>query len=420
MPHQSLRALKPWQIAVSGMVAFAVAMGIGRFAFTPLLPMMLADGVTDLPNASWLASANYLGYMVGALLCMIQPWLWRIFGATRAVDQPAMVRLGLMATVVLTLSMSIHVPALWPLMRFAAGVASALVFVYASLWCLVQLARRHEPEMGAVIYAGPGCGIVLSGLAASGMVVLHWSAASGWVIFGLLAAGMTGSVWRVFHARNETSVAASPQAHWLPVAAAPSPSAMQIGMLATAYGLAGFGYIITATFLPVIARQQLPGSGWLDLFWPIFGTGVISGALIASRLRVRMDLRLRLALCYGTQALAIVTSLVYPSLAGFALGSLLLGLPFTAISFYGMQEARRLKPAQATSLIGLLTALYALGQVLGPPLVASLLTRRATVGAAFSLSLEIAAASLLLGALIYLLLMRIFPAGPPAAPAGRA
>ena len=420
MPDRPLRALKPWQVAVSGMVAFAVAMGIGRFAFTPLLPMMLADGVIDLPNASWLASANYLGYMVGALLCAIQPWLWRITGATQAVDQPAMVRLGLMATVVLTLCMAIQVPALWPLMRFAAGVASALVFVYASLWCLVQLARMHEPEMGAVIYAGPGCGIVLSGLAASGMVVLHWSAASGWVIFGLLAAGLTASVWRVFHARNETPAATTPQAHSLPVVAAPAPSTTQIGMLATAYGLAGFGYIITATFLPVIARQQLPGSGWLDLFWPIFGTGVISGALIASRLRVRMDLRLRLALCYATQALAIATSLVHPSLAGFALGSLLLGLPFTAISFYGMQEARRLKPAQATSLIGLLTALYALGQVVGPPLVAALLIRRATVGAAFSLSLEIAAASLLLGAVLYLLLMRIFPAAPLARPAGRA
>lgn len=57
------------RVVVAGMISLAVAMGIGRFAFTPLLPMMLSDGVIDLPAASWLASANYLGYLVGALLC---------------------------------------------------------------------------------------------------------------------------------------------------------------------------------------------------------------------------------------------------------------------------------------------------------------------------------------------------------------
>ena len=65
---------------LAGMVALGVAMGIGRFAFTPILPMMLADGVTDLAAASWLASANYLGYLVGALLCTLQPWIWRRLG----------------------------------------------------------------------------------------------------------------------------------------------------------------------------------------------------------------------------------------------------------------------------------------------------------------------------------------------------
>ncbi len=67
-----------WAIALAGAVALAVAMGIGRFAFTPLLPMMLHDGVIDLHAASWLASANYLGYLAGAPLCIFQPWLDRI------------------------------------------------------------------------------------------------------------------------------------------------------------------------------------------------------------------------------------------------------------------------------------------------------------------------------------------------------
>ena len=389
-------------------------MGIGRFAFTPLLPMMLADGVVNLPTASWLASANYLGYLVGALLCTLQPWAWRRFGPLPPLRFTLLVRTGLVATCVLTLGMALHWPAVWALLRFAAGVASALVFVYTSGWCLGQLARLGVPAMGAVIYTGPGAGIVLSGLAASGMVAWHWTAAAGWLVFGLLAAVLTALVWPVLAPRHE-----------LPAPAAPPPGsagmqgrhgAAEVATLTLAYGLAGFGYIITATFLPVIARQSLPGSAWLDMFWPLFGLGVIAGALIASRMRTSLDLRLLLAACYAVQALGIGVGLFSPSLAGFALGSLLLGLPFTAITFFAMQEVRRIRPQAPAALMGLLTALYGLGQIVGPPLAAAMLARAATPAAGFTLSLEIAAAALVLGALAFAAMARLWPVRP-AAPA---
>ena len=84
-----------WSIALAGMVALAVAMGIGRFAFTPILPMMLNDGVLDLPGASWLASANYLGYMLGALLCTLQPWIWSRLRWLPLLAFSTLVRVGL-------------------------------------------------------------------------------------------------------------------------------------------------------------------------------------------------------------------------------------------------------------------------------------------------------------------------------------
>ena len=180
-------------------------------------------------------------------------------------------------------------------------------------------------------------------------------------------------------------------------------------LLALAYGLAGFGYIITATFLPVIARTALPGSAWLDLFWPIFGLGVMVGALLATRISPRIDFRLLLAGCYVTQALGIAASIWSPSLAGFAGGSLLLGLPFTAITFFAMQEVRRLRSVTAASFMGLLTATYGVGQILGPPLVAVLLRHTRSPGQGFTLSLEIAVATLLAGAAIYGWMTRAYP-----------
>ena len=404
-----------WPIALAGLMALAVAMGIGRFAFTPILPMMLHDGVVDLASASWLASANYLGYMLGALLCTLQPWLWAKFRWLPLLAYAALVRAGLVATGLLTLAMAWQLPAVWPVLRFAAGMTSAVVFVYTSGWCLSHLAKLGVPAMGGIIYAGPGAGIVVSGLLASGMVAWGWTAATGWLIFGALAFGLSATVWPILRGGGERLMAL-PGAS-LPAAgsgaAAPSQHGQsEMALLTLAYSLAGFGYIITATFLPVIARAALPGSAWLDLFWPIFGLGVMMGALLAARMPHGEDLRVRLGVCYGVQALGIAASLWSPSLAGFAIGSLLLGMPFTAITFFALQEVRRLRPATAASFIGLLTAAYGIGQILGPQLVAVLLRHSASRGEGFTLALEIAASTLLAGAALYAWMVKAYPMRP--------
>ena len=407
-----------WTIALAGATALAVAMGIGRFAFTPLLPLMLAEGLVDLPAASWLASANYLGYLAGALACTFQPWLWARFGRWPAINGPAMVRGGLVATTLLTLAMALPWPAAWPPLRFAAGVASALVFVYSSGWCLAQLAARGQAAIGGAMFTGPGAGIALSGVLVSGLVALHAQSATGWLVFGALALALTSTVWRVFGAGPASMPAAQ---HAAPPAAPAGPAKVpadatpaehgraEIITLALAYGLAGFGYIITATFLPVIARSALPGSAWLDLFWPIVGLGVVVGALLSTRVKVAGDLRRALAVAYVLQAAGVMTPLWSPTLAGFITGSVLLGLPFTAITFFAMQEVRRLAPLHSASMMGLLTALYGVGQIVGPPLAAWLLGRASSQAAGFAQALQIAAGALVLGALIYLAMGRVFP-----------
>ncbi len=405
----------PLAIAMAGMLALATAMGIGRFAFTPLLPMMLADGVLDLASASWLASANYFGYLVGALLCIFQPWLWRRFGFLPRFVASSVVRMGMVATCVLTLGMAVHLPALWPVLRFAAGMASAFVFVFTSGWCLAQLASHRASALGGVMYAGPGAGIAFSGLLASGMVAMHWTAAAGWLVMGTAAVLMTVAVWRAFGqqapAQPSTPTASAARLSLQSGQAAPTEpeGRNQLLLLAAVYGIAGFGYIITATFLPVIARQALPASAWLDLFWPVFGLGVIVGALLATRLPLGGDLRYLLSGSYFIQALGVAVSIWSPTLAGFVLSSLLLGIPFTAITFFAMQEVRRLRPQTASSYMGLLTAVYGLGQISGPPLVAWLLRHSATLAEGFAQALGIAAVSLLGGAVMYLGMVKAYP-----------
>lgn len=405
MPHQAKTA-HPLTIALAGMLALAVAMGIGRFAFTPLMPMMLHDQQIDLPQASWLASANYLGYLLGAILCTLQPAIWSRWRLQPLISTQ-MVRGGLIATCVLTALMTTTWASAWPWLRFATGVVTAIAFVFTSTWCLAQLAHLNAPTAGGIIYAGPGIGIASSGLLASLMVMLDWRAATGWLAFGLLAAVMTALVWPVFRGgepRIISTVAAKP--------AQPNGRLIEKAGLTIAYGLAGFGYIITATFLPVIARTALPGSVWPDLFWPILGVGVACGALVASRIPAHIDQRYLLTGCYLVQALGVALSNWMPTLAGFALGSVLVGLPFTAITFFVMQIGRRLHPHAPSSIIGLLSASFGACQIAGPPVAAFMLARASSHAEGFEWALDLAAASLVAGSVIYLAMIRLFPTRP--------
>src|SRR3981081_1031878 len=116
------------RIALAGLAALAVAMGIGRFAFTPLLPMMQADSGLSLAAGGWLAAANYLGYLFGALSA----------GFFRR--SARVIRVGLLVIAGTTLAMGItHQLAVWAALRLAAGMASAWGLGHVSAWGLAGL-----------------------------------------------------------------------------------------------------------------------------------------------------------------------------------------------------------------------------------------------------------------------------------------
>ncbi|WP_062479823.1 YbfB/YjiJ family MFS transporter [Variovorax boronicumulans] len=378
-----------WRAALACMVTLAVAMGLGRFAFTPMLPIMLSEGKLELAGGGLLASLNYLGYFFGAVSC-----------AAIGIKASSMVRGGLLATAALLVGMGLlHSFIGWGVLRAAAGVMSAWVFVFASGWGLRRLAETNAPTLAGVIYTGPGIGIAMTGLL--GGALGRWGSEAGWIGLGLLAVVLIAVIWRVFDDGERVGAVAGGAAASPAVAAggaSGSASARSDAIwLVVLYGLAGFGYIITATFLPVIARQALPGSPWPDFFWPLFGAAIIPGALIGARAPVHWDNRLLLAAAYALQALGVVFSVAWPTIAGFALGSLLLGMPFTAITLFAMREARRLRGNAAAGLIGYATASYGVGQIIGPLFAAPLAQRTGS----FELPLLVAAAALALGAVLF-------------------
>ncbi|WP_144137935.1 YbfB/YjiJ family MFS transporter [Paraburkholderia sp. BCC1884] len=379
--------------ALACMVALAVVLGIGRFAFTPLLPLMLHGGAwgqpqLDIQHGGWLASFNYAGYFIGAITC-----------AALRVEPARMVRVGLVATALLTLAMGLTGQFwVWAMVRFIAGAVSAWTFVFASQWGLRRLTELGAHGWGGVIYTGPGLGIVGTGLLVS--AAGGYGAPAGWLAFGAIAVVLSIMVWPVFGDTppNNAGRSQSEGARVNPAAQAARPThpphRADAFWLIVLYGVPGFGYIITATFLPVIARHALPGSAWPDLFWPMFGAALMVGSLLAARLPVHWDNRSLLAACYVLQACGIALGIVWPTAGGFSLGSILIGLPFTAITLFAMREARRLRGDDAAGLMGYATAAYGIGQIVGPLVAAPIAEHTGS----FSLALWLATGALLLGA----------------------
>jgi MFS family permease len=376
-------------VAATGLIAMAQGVSLGRFVFTPMLPMMLNDRSVNLAQGGILATSNYVGYLVGALLCLyIRP------------DPARMVRAALVSTAVLTLAMALPGDVvLWSAWRALAGICCAFVMVFGTAWSQQRLAELGRPTLAGLIFCGPGIGIVLTSLPASAMAAADWPAGWGWLAFTALGAMAIVPIWHLLQPSAGPASKATPQR------GSPTPD-LATWALAIVFGLAGFGYIIIATFLPVIARHAMPGSPWVDLFWPIFGVGVAVGAWLVTRVGLHRNNMRMLMVLYVIQAAGVGIGAVWPTVTGFVLCSVLVGTPFLAITSIAMREARRLWGAHATKLIGLMTASYATGQIAGP-LVATTLAER-TQG--FGASLGIAAAALLVGALGCLVLVSAMPA----------
>ena len=358
-------------IALAGLAALAISQGIGRFAMTPILPMMQEDGLS-LAEGGWLAAANYLGYLVGALWTI---WL--------NVNPSLAIRAALLVIGLSTLAMGVVDGFVyWLVLRTLAGVASAWVLVFVSAWTLERLAELQRPQLGGVLYAGVGTGVAIAGIACLVVMQLGSTADAAWIALGALALVMAGAIWVFFSFEKKSSAEATHArtAGWL---------------LILCYGAYGFGYIVPATFLPAMARQIVAEPLAFGSAWPILGAAAALSTLAASRFGASTSPRRVWMVCMLVMAVGVAAPLFLPGLAGILVSAVLVGATFVTITLAGMQEARRLYGAAARPVMAAMTSAFAVGQLVGPILIA--LVEKVPHG--FTLVLVAATVGLLVGAL---------------------
>ena len=337
----------PWLIALGGMLALAVAVGLGRFIYTPILPNMIADLGLSKTQAGWIASANYVGYLVGALAASSPRLrgsrrLWMIGGLLLGATTTAVV--GLVSDL-----------AVFMIIRFIGGGASAFAFVYSSTLVVDQLLKINQGGLSAVHFGGVGLGITLSALIVSGAVIIGIDWRGQWIAGGLVSLIAALLVCLLVPEQSQSGA----------VSGAGEKKPGLIALIA-AYGLFGFGYIITATFLMTIVRETGGVHKLEPVIWLVVGlTGIPS---VAAWMWVgrRVGVLKAFSIACIAEVIGVCASVLWSSPIALLIAGILLGGTFIALTALGLVGGRAFTTGDPRQVVGLMTASFGFGQIVGP------------------------------------------------------
>ena len=347
----------------------AVGQGFGRFAYALLLNPMRASLGWNYAQSGIINSANAVGYLAGALAIGPAAARW---GA------PRVIRASLLAV-----SLSLAGTGLAPsylgllLMRVIAGFGAGLIFVGGAA-ALLQIDSSHRSELPLSVYfAGPGIGITLSGLLVPLALgaPLSWDWRSVWVGMGLLGllalALIEPSLRRAGRARPAEPASAHVRSLFV------LSDYLRLWPAMSAYALFGLGYIGYMTFVVAFLQSMRVAPIVVQGFWVLVGLAAaatgFSWGLIGRRLAPHHTLALIL--------LALTAGALLPVLAlrlwSFALSAVLFGGSFLAVVTAVTRQVRQtLPPARWTAVMGNATALFAIGQLIGPTLTGIIADRQ--------------------------------------------
>lgn len=347
----------PWAHVAQAAAALAVGMGVGRFVYTPILPLMHAQAGLSAGAGANLATANYVGYLVGALVGILLPALVR---SPKVLRGSLIVLTGTLVAMPFT-----HSTAVWIVLRLTAGVTSAVIFVIAVSSLLSHL-RDHPAHLPGWAFGGVGAGITLSGLLVLVLrSVADWQAA--WWGSAGLAAVFTAVSWNL-----RVELPPAPAMDAVAVTPARSPRTHRwFTALFASYTLEGVGYIVAGTFLVAAIEQASPG--WIGSgAWVLVGLAAVPSSALWAWLGHRWsrpDLMLAALLI---QAVGIALPALVGGVAAALISAFLFGATFLGVSTIALATGAHLRFPRS---VALLTAGYSVGQILGPLVVTPLLHR---------------------------------------------
>ncbi|MGE7090790.1 YbfB/YjiJ family MFS transporter [Lysinibacillus sp. NPDC048646] len=336
-------------VLLGGILLLVIAMGISRFAFTPILPFMRRDAGFTLETAGYLASSNFVGYFVGAL------WAGFLFRRKKYLLLISVI-LNILSIIWMGLTEAFFV---WMLLRFIAGVTGGLIFVLTSSIIMDYLAQVILTKWSGYLFSGIGLGIAISGLLVPYLEISYtWKGA--WLGLGILSLAffcITLVTWRNLTIQDGVKKVSS------------SRGKMTAGFmpwLIASYGLEGLGYIITGTFLVDIIHNIPALSAYSSYSWVVVGLAAVPSAPVWIMLLSKYSPVTVLSVAYVMQVIGIILPVFSQTVPSVLVSAFLFGMTFVGIVTMTTSYARQTFPSQSNAVVSVLTTYYAFGQIIGP------------------------------------------------------
>lgn len=336
-------------VLFGGVLLLVVAMGISRFAFTPILPFMRIEEGLTFEEGGFLASSNYIGYFLGALGA---GFIYR--------NKKNMLLINVLLNVLSVFFMGFtHSFWLWALLRLIAGVTSGYIFVLTSSIIMDYLASHFLTRWSGFLFSGIGLGIAISGLIVPFIEgIFAWE--GSWFSLGLLSALFlitTIFLWRNITIHDGEKVTKTKDTKIF--------QGFMLWLI-LAYGLEGLGYIITGTFLVDIIYNIESLRALAGFSWVIVGIAAAPAAPIWMKMISKLSTVKVLSTAYILQAIGIILPVISQTAWSVLLSAFLFGFTFVGIVALSTAYARELFPKQSGVVVSALTTVYALGQIVGP------------------------------------------------------
>jgi predicted MFS family arabinose efflux permease len=337
-------------IALGGLIAMAAALGIGRFVYTPILPPMIEALHLSKSEAGLMASVNFVGYFLGALLAAMPG----LVGSRRLWLLGA---LAISAVTTAAMGLTQMLPAFLGL-RLIGGIASAFVLILSSTIVLDRLAEAGRSGLSALHFAGVGTGITVSAVLVAELQHLGES----WQVLWLASGAVTFAA--LLAAAGLLPEGASPTVR----STREGKGAIDRGLrhLMIAYGLFGFGYVITATFLVAIVRATPTIRPFEPVIWIVFGIAAVPSVTLWTRLAQSIGIPATFAIACIVEAAGVLASVAWPTTLGVFLAAILVGGTFMGLTALGLMGARARAIGDPRRALALMTGAFGFGQIIGP------------------------------------------------------
>ena len=375
MPHQkSTTPQELFGVLAAGAVMLMVVHGLGRFIYTPLFPYLVDDGQFTAPEGAAVATWNYFGYLVGAMLAI----RWHRVSHIRVL-LPAFLAVHVITTLFVTQTDNLTAISA---SRWLNGVANGVIFVQAPALILEWLVLRNRASMSGLVYIGVGLGLLVS----SGLVTgsADWLEGAGrWWPAALISIPL--AAWGAYRLSQLELQDHESDSDGNTVITTPLIDRASVPLF-LAYAGAGLGYILPMTFLPLLAKLELEAGHWLlDGTWLIVALCTIPAAWLWNKLGTKMGDIPALKLNFLIQLAGVLAAVLWPGTIGLVLCAALVGGTFLGTVLLTQRIGRALHPHQGPRLSAAMVALYGFTQMVGPWLTKQWLDAGGTLVSAFGI-----------------------------------